>query len=643
MVRWGALACIWGALALIGLFAFYAYDIPRVSEVGSIERQPSMVLMAVDGTLLASYGDIYGAAVEVRDLPPALPQAVIAIEDRRFYNHFGVDPRGLARAMVANFRAGRIVQGGSTITQQLAKNLFLSPERTLKRKVQELLLAFWLERKFTKDQILSLYLNRVYLGAGTFGVDAAARRYFGKGADAINLYEAAILAGLLKAPTRFSPARNTDLAHDRATLVLGAMVEEGFVAEASAEQALKERTRGRPATGAQARYFADWIVPQVQSFIGEFDQDITVITTLNPYIQKVAEEELVRMLEEEGENRGVDQAALVIMDPDGALRAMVGGRSFDASQFNRATQAMRQPGSAFKPFVYLAAVEAGFTPDMRMMDAPVSLAGWAPRNYNDKYFGEVTLREAFARSLNSVAVQLSERVGREKILQTAKRLGISSPLSAHPSIALGTSEVTLLELTGAYAAFANRGHGAWPFGIEEIRAADGTLLYRRQGSGPGQLVGAGELADMQNLMTASVEWGSGKGAKLGRPAAGKTGTSQESRDAWFVGYTAELVAGVWMGNDDASPTKGLTGGSLPAVLWARVMHRALDGVAPQPLPQAEGPLIALDTDSIGGFLNRLIEGLTGAAPEDPAPANENQAQASPSKQSIKHQKVQNQR
>ena len=641
LVRWSALACIWGALALALLIGYYAYDLPRVSEIGSVERQPSMVLMAVDGTLLASYGDIYGATVEVRDLPPVLPQAVISIEDRRFYDHFGVDMRGLARAMVANLQAGRIVQGGSTITQQLAKNLFLTPERTIKRKVQELLLAFWLERKFTKDQILSLYLNRVYLGAGTFGVDAAARRYFGKGAEAVNLYEAAILAGLLKAPTRFSPARNADLSHERAALVLGAMVEEGYVAQTGAQQALKERTRGRPASGAQARYFADWIVAEVQSFIGEIDQDITVVTTLNPYIQKVAEEELVRMLEEEGERRGVGQAALVVMDPDGALRAMVGGRSFDASQFNRATQALRQPGSAFKPFVYLAALEAGFTPDMRITDAPLSIGGWSPKNYADKYFGEVTLREAFARSLNSVAVQLSERVGREKVVQTAKRLGVAAPLSAHPSIALGTSEVTLLELTGAYAAFANRGQGAWPHGIEEIRAADGRLLYRRQGGGPGQLIGSQELSQMHNLMTASVEWGSGKGAKIGRPAAGKTGTSQDSRDAWFVGYTAELVAGVWMGNDDASPTKDVTGGSLPAVLWGRVMHRALDGIAPQPLPQADGPMIALDTDSIGGFLNRLIEGLTGDSAGNPrlqAPEDD-QAAARPQKKAFDHDEI----
>jgi penicillin-binding protein 1A len=606
---WGGVAAIWSALTLLALVAIYAYDLPDVDSLADIDRQPSLVLVAADGTLLASFGDIYGKPVQVADLPPNLPHAVLALEDRRFYEHMGVDFFGLARAMFTNLRAGRIVQGGSTITQQLAKNLFLGPERTLKRKVQELLLALQLERRFTKDQILSLYLNRVYFGAGTYGVDAAARRYFGKPAVAVNLYEAALLAGLLKAPSRYSPSSDAERAHARAAQALNAMIAAGYIDPLSAQEALLERTRGRPVGGPQARYFADWVLSQVQSLAGgELARDVTVVTTLNPFHQGIVEEELARLLAEEGEARNLTQGAVVLLDPSGAVRAMVGGESYDSSQFNRATQALRQPGSAFKTFVYLAALEAGYSPGSRMVDAPIAIDGWQPSNYADKYYGNVTLREAFARSLNSVAVQLSERVGREEVAKTARRLGITAPLRKHPSLPLGTSEVTLLELTGAYAAFANRGQGVWPYGIEEIRDSHGTLLYRRMGEGPGQVVPPEAMGAMTEMMRAVVERGSGKAAASAHPAAGKTGTSQDFRDAWFIGYTAHLVGGVWLGNDDGAPTKGVTGGSLPARLWGAIMKRAHAGLAPQPLP---GDSMEVPLASVGDFFASLLDRLTG--------------------------------
>ena len=625
LLVWGGSLAIWAGIALVAVLAWYAYDLPEVADMGAVVRRPAVTLIAADGTLLASYGDVYGTPVVVRDLPKHLPQAVLAVEDRRFYWHFGVDPFGLARAMLANIRAGRIVEGGSTVTQQLAKNLFLSPERTIKRKVQEMLLAFWLEHKFSKDQILSLYLNRVYLGAGTYGVDAAARRYFGKPAKRVNLYEAALLAGLLKAPSRYSPASDAERADKRAALVLRAMTAAGFVTAEAAGEALAKKTRGRAAAGSQARYFADWVMGQVADFVGTVDRDMTVITTLNPYHQSVAEEELAITLSTEGSKRRVSQGAVILMQPDGAIRAMVGGRDYDASQFNRATQALRQPGSAFKTFVYLAALEEDHSPDDRLFDSPIRIGKWRPSNYADKYYGEVTLREAFARSLNSVAVRLNEAVGAAKTASVARRMGISSDLTLHPSLALGASEVTLLELTGAYAVFANRGRGVFPYAIEEIRGPGGELLYRREGGGPGRVVQADQVDQMTNLMTATVAWGSGKAADPGRPAAGKTGTSQDFRDAWFVGFTTDFVGGVWLGNDDGSPTGSVTGGSLPARLWKRVMVRALEGVPPSELPGGEALMAETSSDLLdegGGFIARILRSLgAGSAPSDEAKRN----------------------
>ena len=585
LAKWSLVGAIWSFFIGLVFVGWLAYDLPDVSRLDRIERQPSVTLIAADGSMLASFGDLYGVPVRLADLPAYLPQAMIATEDRRFYGHFGVDLLGVARAIYVNLREGRLVQGGSGITQQLAKNVFLTPERSIRRKGQEMLLALWLEHSFSKEQILSLYLNRVYFGAGTYGVDAAARKYFGKPASQVSAYEAAMLAGLLKAPSRYNPFSDPKAAAARARLVVGNMVTAGYLSEAQARGVLDGADLGRPAqAGPTGRYFADWVLDQVSSYVGYSDHDLVVFTTLDTRLQRLAEAEVEQLLAAEGAARDVGQAALVSMDPDGAVRAMVGGRSYGVSQFNRAAQALRQPGSAFKTFAFLAGFENGLTPDARLVDGPISVGGWQPGNYEDRYYGEVTLREAFARSLNSVAVQVTQRVGPKRVVEAAHRLGITSDLAATPSIALGASEVSLLDLTAAYGVFANEGYGVWPRGIEEIRDIAGQVLYRRSGDGPGLVVQPRQVVQMIDIMSAVVDWGTGHNAQPGRPAAGKTGTSQDFRDGWFVGFTAEKVTGVWVGNDDGRPMSKVSGGTLPARLWGAFMTKALADEPARPLP-----------------------------------------------------------
>ncbi|HSD35148.1 MAG TPA: PBP1A family penicillin-binding protein, partial [Alphaproteobacteria bacterium] len=535
LARWSLVLLIWTGFLAGGIVLWYARDLPDTSRLNEITRRPAVTLVTADGEIIATYGDLYGTNLGLDQLPAYLPRAVLAIEDRRFYSHFGIDPLGVARAIWVNIRTGKFVQGGSTITQQLAKNLFLTSERTLKRKIQEVLLALWLERTYTKDQILSLYLNRVYLGAGAYGVDAASRKYFGKPAQDVTLFEAAMLAGLLKAPSRFNPTSDPDAARGRAATVLNSMVEAGYlrtdqVIAALSTDAEVSRTAAADWTG---RYFADWAYDQVSSYVGSSERDLVVVTTLDLNLQRMAEAELKRILAEEGPKRGASQGALVMMTPDGAVKAMVGGRDYRESEFNRATQAMRQPGSAFKLFVFLAALEAGMEPDDRMVDGPIQVKNWRPANYQDKFYGDVTLREAFARSLNSVAVQLYLTTGGKAVERAAERLGITAELNPDPALALGSSEVNLIELTSAYAVFANQGEGVWQHGIEEIRDSAGVVLFRRAGDGPGQVVEPRQVDQMTDMMTSVIEWGTGKTAAIGRPAAGKTGTSQEFRDAWF--------------------------------------------------------------------------------------------------------------
>ena len=583
-VKWTLVTFTWLFIAAAGMVAYYAYDLPDVDKLAAT-RRPAIVLADRRGVTVATFGDLYGASIRLKDLPRYLPRAVIATEDRRFYRHFGIDLKGLVRAAWVNVRSRRLREGGSTISQQLAKNLFLSQERTIKRKVQETMLALWLERKFTKDEILTIYLNRVYLGAGTYGVDAAARRYFNKPASRISLYEAAMLAGLLKAPSRYNPSHSPKLAHRRAKIVLQNMVEAGFLSRKGMAAALRNKHKVTAArNSAGGYYFADWVLSRLSDLVGKIDRDLMVITTLDSRMQAIGEEQVERYLAKFGPRLRVQQAGLIALAPDGAVRAMVGGRDYRKSQFNRATQAKRQPGSAFKPFVFLAAIESGLKPDDRFRDAPLRIGRWRPKNYRGRYYGEVTLRESVTRSLNSVAVRVSEKVGRKKVIRVARRLGLRSELKAHPSIALGASEVTMLELAGAYASLANKGMGVFPYGIVEVRERNGRVLYRRRGSGLGRVVAESHVADMNDVLRAVMQWGTGRAARLERPAAGKTGTSQEFRDAWFVGYTPDLVTAVWVGNDDSKPMKGVTGGSLPAWIWKGFMIRALKGVPPKRLP-----------------------------------------------------------
>jgi penicillin-binding protein 1A len=585
-LRWTLVLGIWGAVGVAGIVAYFALTLPETSDIKSAERRPSVTLLAADGSLLATYGDLFGQPVRLRDMSPYLPEAVIATEDRRFYDHFGIDLIGLARAAVTDLRAGHVVQGGSTITQQLAKNLFLTPDRTWRRKIQEMLLAVWLEHKFTKEQILEIYLNRVYLGAGTYGVDAAAHRYFDKAPRDLSLYESAVIAGLLKAPTRFSPAQNRARAAARADQVLANMADAGFITEAQAKAAEAQSSQLAEVTSSRSgsRYFADWIVEQLAELGGFDNRDVTVRTTFDPRLQAAAEAAVDDTLQRDGKKSAVTQGALVTMSPDGAVRALVGGRDYGGSQFNRATQALRQPGSSFKAFVYLAGLEAGLTPADHMVDGPITIGKWQPHNYEHRYLGSVSLAEAFARSINTVAVQVEMRAGISHVVAAAHRLGITSNLTNDASLALGTSEVSLMELTSAYAAFASGGIGAWPYGIEEITGRDGKVLYKRSGSGPGRVVAPGIASEMTQLLSGVLVHGSGRAAALDRPAAGKTGTTSDYRDALFVGFTADYVTGVWFGNDDNAPMNKVTGGSLPARTWHAFMVEAEKGLPPRPLP-----------------------------------------------------------
>jgi len=637
LLVWSLVAAIWLGLAGLGAVAYYAHDLPDVDKIAAETRQPSITVLARDGSVLAARGRVYGETVSLADLPPAVPRAVIAVEDRRFFYHPGVDPLGLARALYVNLRAGEIVQGGSTITQQLAKNLFLTPRRTIKRKVQEVILALWLEWRFTKREILALYLNRVYLGAGAYGVDAAARRYFDKPASRLNVYESAMLAGLLKAPSRDNPVADPAAAHRRATTVLQDMVATGNLTAAQADRIAQGRARGHGAPAWRGRYFADWALSRVRAYVGFHAEDLTVHTTLDRRWQRIAAQALNDTLARKGAARDAGQGAIVLMTPDGAVRALVGGRSYADSQFNRATQARRQPGSAFKPFVYLAALESGLTPASTLVDAPVRVGDWAPQNFADRYYGQVTLREAFARSLNAVAVKLIRRVGPKAVARTARRLGVDSPLSPVPSLALGTDEVSLLELTGAYAVFANGGRGVFPHAIMRITDGTGRTLYERAGEGPGRVVARHQAARMTDLMRANVVWGTGQAADPGRPAAGKTGTSQDFRDAWFLGFTAEIVGGVWVGNDDGVPMDGVTGGTLPAEIWRSAVTRGLKGAPAKPLPglrdlPAEtAPTVAADaeapaeTESPPSVIDRIIGTLTGRSGDSNARAGDDAA------------------
>ena len=601
MMYWGSVLGLWALIGLAGVIGYHAMQLPPASEWRVPERPPNVRILANDGQLLANRGDTGGEQVRLEQLPAYLPQAVIAIEDRRFHRHFGLDPIGLMRAMVVNVREGRLVQGGSTLTQQLAKNLFLTADRTVSRKIQELILAVWLEANHSKDEILELYLNRVYLGAGAYGVDAAARRYFGKSASEVTLAEAAILAGLLRAPSRWAPTRNPEGAEARAATVLQAMVEAGFITEEERDlaRANPAGTIDRARRGA-ANYAADAVMDELDRILEIIDGDITVETTVDPYLQARAELALRSAL---GEQDDTDlQGAIVSVDGTGAIRALVGGRDYQQSQFNRATDARRQPGSAFKPFVYLAALEQGLTPATIRNDAPVRFGDWSPENYSRDYRGPVSLADALALSLNTIAAQLAYEVGPQRVINTAERLGIRSQMERNASIALGTSEVTPVELTAAYAPFANGGFAVAPYMVERIRDEAGNVLYSREAAGFGRVVDPRHMHAMNAMLSRTLIIGTGRRAALDTwVGAGKTGTTQGLRDAWFVGYTANLTTGVWIGKDDNTPMDSITGGGLPATVWQAYMTDAHVGVPVAMLPGTDpASLASLDPAVIIG-------------------------------------------
>jgi len=609
---WGAVLGLWAAIAMVGVVVWVGAHLPAIQSLEIPKRPPTIQIVGRDGSVLASRGEMAGANIALKDLPPYLPKAFIAIEDRRFYSHYGIDPVGIARAAVANILHRGVSQGGSTLTQQLAKNLFLTQERTVARKLQEVELALWLERKHSKNEILELYLNRVYFGSGAYGVEAAAQRYFGKSARNVTVAEAAMLAGLVKSPSRLAPNRNPEGAEQRAQLVLAAMADAKFITDAQAKASIGHPSYNvKPVGAGTINYVADWIGEVLDDLVGQIDQSIVVETTIDPKLQSTAEASIIDELAAKSVKFKVTQGALVAMTPDGAVRAMVGGRNYAESQYNRAITAKRQPGSAFKPFVYLTAVEAGLTPETIRQDAPLDIKGWRPENYTHEYFGSVTLTQALAMSLNTVAVRVGVEVGPKNVVRTAHRLGISSKLEANASIALGTSEVSLTELVGAYAPFANGGLGVPPHVVTKIRTNEGKVLYKRPADQLGQVIDPRHVAMMNTMMQETLLSGTARKAEIvGWMAAGKTGTSQDFRDAWFIGYTANLVTGVWLGNDDNSPTKKATGGGLPVEVWTRFMRTAHQGVAVAGLPNSQR----------GGFLSNLFQTASQvSAPPQSAP------------------------
>jgi penicillin-binding protein 1A len=605
LINFAALG-VWGCLVVGAVIAYFSLNLPEVDEA-ALTRRPHVRIMDSTGWEVANFGDMYGASINLKALPPHVAGAVVSVEDRRFYNHPGIDIRGIARAIVMDIRAGARVQGGSTITQQVAKNVFLTPDRTLSRKIREALMAIKLEEAFTKDEILALYMNRVYFGSGIYGFEAAAERFFNRPAKDLTIFQAAVLAGQLKAPTHYNPTREPERAKARAKIVLSTMVDNKLITQAQSDAAMKSADKALeavPSPTLHGRHFADWIASQVDAYVGTVDRDLVVHTTLDGRLQAQAEAALVKRLDTQGAKLNVTQGAIVVLGTDGAVRVMVGGRDYAASQFNRATQALRQPGSAFKPFVYLAGLEAGYTPDDMVTDAPIKIGKWRPQNFSGTFEGPITLEHAYAKSINTAAVRVAQHVGAKGVVAMAHRMGITENLKPELSLALGSGEVTLLELTGAYAPFANGGQAVLPYAIDSITGRDGAVLYRREGGGLGQVVSAEALGHMNRMMTKVITEGTGAAAAFGYPAGGKTGTSSDYRDAWFMGYSADFVTGVWVGNDSGANMKRVTGGGLPAQIWRDVMLDAHVGHTPRDLP-------GLEPQATPDLISRFWQALTG--------------------------------
>jgi len=600
------------------------HDLPSVptnaAQLWSTRREPSVTLQDMNGDVLAVRGPLYAQSVALDELPDHLPQAFLAIEDQRFYQHDGVDLRGVGRALWRNFRAGRSVQGGSTITMQLVKNLILTPDRLLRRKIQEMRLARALETHLTKTEILELYLNRIYLGARAYGVEAASQRYFDKSATDLSLAESALLAALPKAPSRLDPTVNLDAAQARAARVLNAMLDAAYITPEQHANALENPATPTPQTvdpDAATRWghVFDYAIAEANRLVPEAIPDLVIQTTIDPRLTLAAQEISALTLDELGLSQGAQEAAIVLLAPDGALRAFSGGRDYASSQFNRAIQAQRQPGSAFKPIVFTAALEAGLEPSSAVWDEPIDLEGWTPQNFGGNYRGLVTLQEALRRSINTIAAQVADDIGLSRIIETGQRLGIGSNLPELPAIALGAAEVNLLELTGAYSVFANSGVRHTPYFILSITNSRGERLYLHETEIEFQAVQETIAVEMSTMLQDVVLTGTGRRAALdGRISAGKTGTSQSFRDAWYIGYTADYTAGVWVGNDDDSPMDNVTGGGLPAIVWQRFMTQVHEGLpnrplaapAPRSLSEREERLAAFYSDLSASF-SALLE------------------------------------
>lgn len=556
---------------ICGGYIFYCWiTLPDISKAIERTRLPATTILTESGQEIESYGGVYSEIVYAEDLPSYVRDAVISTEDRRFYSHFGFDFVSFGRAMVVNLIHRRYVQGGSTITQQVSKNLFLTPEKNIKRKVQELLMAFWLEKKFTKNQILTLYLNRVYMGAGTYGIEAASQKFFHKSSHDINMMEASILAGLLKAPARYNPISSKKRAVERATVVLQNMVDNRKITEKQKILALKMPIGNNKYNFDGGKYFADWVYNEVNAYIGERDIDINVYTTLDGKLQKAAETILQQAVAANRKNN-VTNGAIVVIDNSGAVKAMVGGISYRNSQFNRAVQALRQPGSSFKTFVYLAALEDGFEPDDTIEDKPIAIGKWKPENYDKRYYGKVSVKDAFRRSLNLATIDLSNRISKQKIIELAHKMGISTPINNAPSMPLGSFEVKIIDMAVAYSTIANGGFANWPYSINEIYSKDGYKIYERTSDEKNKIISDEAIENITSMLQSVIENGTGKKARLPFFAAGKTGTSQDYRDAWFAGFSRGYTAVVWVGNDNNSPMKNISGGTLPAEIWKKLM------------------------------------------------------------------------
>ena len=615
---WGSAAGAVISLAILGAagglafaFIYIAPRAPETVDLWNVNRQSAIIVLDRNGEEIASRGARYGAQVDPIELPDYLIDAILATEDRRFFDHAGVDIRGTIRAATANAKSGAVVEGGSTITQQLAKNLFLSPEQTYTRKIREALLALWLEGHYSKNEIISLYINRIYLGAGAYGIESAALTYFGKSARDVTLAEAAMLAGLPKAPSTYAPTQNPKGAERRAGEVLDNLLEANAIAPFDAREA-----RLNPAkvvsqnTDNDLGYFFDYIAAKTTDLAPSAGGDLIVKTTIDQKLQRDAEAAVKAGLTVEARLKGADQAALVAYDTDGALRAMVGGRSYKDSQFNRAAQAKRQPGSSFKPFVYVAAMEAGLTPASRFVDRPVQFGDWAPTNYTDRYRGPVRLTEAMAQSINTVAAQVTQRVGAKKVAEAAMRFGVGE-VPAFRAIALGAVDVRLEEFTAAYLPFATGGVKPTTYAIEWVETRDGEKLYEFAPAAPERVMTQAVAKNMTHMLYQVIHSGTGRRASLGRrPAAGKTGTTNDWRDAWFMGYTAQLTAGVWVGNDDYMPMDKVTGGSTPAEIWRDFMTSAHQGLPVRRLDGAYPAATYAEESSLLVFYNDVSRGLT---------------------------------